>query len=240
MCHQNKISHLPYFLLTQHRINLVMKIKVATAEDNNLLAGSIREKLELFPNDIEFKYRAVNGNDLLKKLNADSSVDTILMDIEMPEMDGIEATRQVAQLFPQIKIIMLTVFDDDDKIFRSIQAGAMGYLLKDERPEKICEGIKEIMEGGAPMSPAIAAKSLALLKNPNKFIKEEPQEEFALTKRETEVLSKLSQGLDYLEISDMLFISPFTVRKHIENIYRKLQVHNKMTAVKKAIQYKII
>ncbi|MDP3148374.1 MAG: response regulator transcription factor [Ignavibacteria bacterium] len=217
-----------------------MKIKVATAEDNNLLANSIREKLGLFPDDLEFKYRAVNGADLLKKLNIDSSVDTILMDIEMPEMDGIEATQQVTRLYPQIKIIMLTVFDDEDKIFRSIQAGAMGYLLKDERPDKICEGIKEVMEGGAPMSPAIAAKSLRLLRNPDKLIQEESSEEFYLTKRETEVLNKLSLGLDYLEISDALFISPFTVRKHIENIYRKLQVHNKMTAVKKAIQHKII
>ncbi|MFA6596460.1 MAG: response regulator transcription factor [Ignavibacteriaceae bacterium] len=217
-----------------------MKIKVAIAEDNNLLAESIREKLELFPDDIEFKYRAVNGADLLKKLNANASVDTILMDIEMPEMDGIEAAMHVSRLFPQIKIIMLTVFDDEDKIFRSIQAGAMGYLLKDETPDKICDGIKEIMEGGAPMSPAIAAKALSLLRNPNKLLEEESKEEFYLTKRETEVLNKLSQGLDYIEISDALFISPFTVRKHIENIYRKLQVHNKMTAVKKAIQHKII
>ena len=217
-----------------------MKIKVATAEDNNLLANSIREKLGLFPDEIEFKFRAINGTDLLKKLNADSSVDAILMDIEMPEMDGIEATQHVTRLFPQIKIIMLTVFDDEDKIFRSIQAGAMGYLLKDERPDKICEGIKEVIAGGAPMSPAIAAKSLGLLRNPNKIIQDENKEEFYLTKRETEVLVKLSQGLDYLEISDALFISPFTVRKHIENIYRKLQVHNKMTAVKKAIQHNII
>ncbi len=217
-----------------------MKIKVATAEDNNLLADSIREKLNLFPKDIEYKYRAVNGEDLLKKLNADPSVDTILMDIEMPVMDGIEATQHVSQLFPQIKIIMLTVFDDEDKIFRSIQAGAMGYLLKDETPDKICNGIKEIMDGGAPMSPAIAAKSLRLLRNPNKLVQDENNAEYDLTKREIEVLNKLSLGLDYLEISDVLFISPFTVRKHIENIYRKLQVHNKMTAVKKAIQHKII
>ncbi|MFA4924456.1 MAG: response regulator transcription factor, partial [Ignavibacteriaceae bacterium] len=217
-----------------------MKIKVAIAEDNNLLAGSIREKLDLFPHDIDFKYRAINGSDLLKKLNSDPFVDTILMDIEMPVMDGIEATHQIAQLFPQIKIIMLTVFDDEDKIFRSIQAGAMGYLLKDETPDKICESIKEIMEGGAPMSPAIAAKSLALLKNPAKLVPSENEEDYALTKREIEVLNKLSLGLDYLEISEVLFVSPFTVRKHIENIYRKLQVHNKITAVKKAIQHKII
>jgi len=217
-----------------------MKIKVAVAEDNNLLADSIREKLELFSDDIEYKYRAVNGADLLKKIEADTEVDAILMDIEMPVMDGIEATQQVSKHFPHIKIIMLTVFDDEDKIFRSIQAGAMGYLLKDEKPDKISDGIKEIMAGGAPMSPAIAAKSLALLRNPNKFIQEEDQDDYDLTKREIEVLNKLSLGLDYLEISEALFISPFTVRKHIENIYRKLQVHNKMMAVKKAIKHKII
>jgi len=236
----DKISHLPYLTTQRKKISFAMKIKVAIAEDNNMLAESIREKLDLFSDEIEFKFRAINGAELLKKLNKDSDVDTILMDIEMPVLDGIETTRQVSQLFPHIKIIMLTVFDDEDKIFRSIQAGAMGYLLKDETPDKISNGIKEIMQGGAPMSPAIAAKSLALLKHGTMYIEEEPHEEYDLTKREIEVLNKLSLGLDYLEISEVLYISPFTVRKHIENIYRKLQVHNKMTAVKKAIKHKII
>ncbi len=216
------------------------KIRVAIAEDNNLLACSIQEKLELFDTDIQFKYRAANSRELLEMLEKDHTVDAILMDIEMPEMDGIEGTRAVKKKYPQIKIVMLTVFDDEEKIFQSIQAGANGYLLKDEKPDKIHEGIRMIMNGGAPMSPTIAAKSLNLLRNP--IVEEESlqKEEFALTNRQVEVLGQLSQGLDYQQISENLFISPATVRKHIENIYEKLHVHNKMQAVQKAQKNRII
>jgi DNA-binding NarL/FixJ family response regulator len=216
-----------------------MKIKIAIAEDNDFLAESIKEKLELFENEIEFKFRGKNGKDFLEKLDENHNIDIILMDIEMPEMNGILATEIVRQKYPQIKTIILTVFDDEENIFNAIQAGAMGYLLKDETPNSIIDGIKMIMNGGAPMSPIIAAKSLEILRNPN-CVNFEKKEDFCLSKREIEVLDQLSQGLDYNEISENLFISPSTVRKHIENIYRKLQVNNKMKAVKKAIQYKII
>lgn len=217
-----------------------MKIRIALAEDNDFLALSIAEKLQLFADNIEFKFRAVNGEDLLTKLAKDRTVDTILMDIEMPKMDGIEATELVKQKYPQLKIIMLTVFDDEDKIIRAIQAGANGYLLKDEPPDKIIEGIKMIMAGGAPMSPVIAAKSLNILRHPEKYKSSEQAETFSLTKRETEVLEQLSQGLDYLEIASNLYISPATVRKHIENIYGKLQVHNKIQAIQKAQKHRLI
>jgi len=218
----------------------INKIRVAIAEDNNLLAESIQEKLELFEEDIQFKYRAANSRELLEMLEADHSLDTILMDIEMPEMDGIEGTEAVKKKYPHIKIIMLTVFDDEEKIFRSIQAGANGYLLKDESPDKIHEGIKMIMAGGAPMSPTIAAKSLNLLRNPELASDLEQKEDFAMTKRQVDVLEQLSLGLDYQQIAENLYISPATVRKHIENIYEKLQVHNKMQAVQKAQQHRII
>lgn len=216
-----------------------MKIRIVLAEDNNSLALTIQEKLELFSDDVQYKYRACNGTDLLKKLEADHSVDIILMDIEMPEMDGIRATQHVSEKYPHIKIIMLTVFDDEDKIFRSIQAGANGYLLKEETPDKILESIKMIMKGGAPMSPIIAAKSLKLLRNPDR-VKNTGDTDISLSKREIEVLEQLSQGLDYKEIANNLFISPFTVRKHIENIYRNLQVNNKIKAVQKAKKHNII
>ena len=218
----------------------MMNIKVAIAEDNDSLASTIKEKLELFSDVIEFKYRAVNGQDLVNRLEEDFTVDTILMDIEMPEMDGIQATEIIKDKYPLIKVIMLTVFDDEEKIFRSIQAGAMGYLLKDEPPDKIIEGIKVVMEGGAPMSPVIAVKSLEILRNPKIAESTELSDQFVLTKRETEVLEHLSKGLDYNEIAQILFISPFTVRKHIENIYTKLQVHNKIQAVQIAIKHKLI
>jgi DNA-binding NarL/FixJ family response regulator len=217
-----------------------MAITVGIAEDNDLLAVSIKEKLELFSNDIRCKYRARNGKELLSKLSEDNKVDTILMDIEMPVMDGITATEEVKKKYPWIKIIMLTVFDDDDKIFRAIQAGAMGYLLKDEPPKKIVESIRLIMEGGAPMSATIAAKTLRLLRNPEIVKSSSGDFDVELSKREIEILEHLKQGFDYKKIADALYISPSTVRKHIENIYQKLQVHNKIEAVQKALRHKII
>lgn len=217
-----------------------MKIRVALAEDNEMLALSIREKLELFADELEFCFRAANASDLLDVLREEELPDVILMDIEMPEMDGIAGTREVKKRHPQIKIVMLTVFDDEEKIFLSIQAGANGYLLKDETPDKIYEGIKMIMAGGAPMSPTIAAKSLNLLRNPIVVDEKEADADYALSKRQVEVLEQLSQGLDYQQIAANLYISPATVRKHIENIYEKLQVHNKMQAVQKARRQRLI
>lgn len=217
-----------------------MKIKVALAEDNDKLAGSIKEKLELFSDRIEFKFRAKNGGEMIRKLETVSDVDAVLMDIEMPVLDGIETTHFIKNKYSEIKVIMLTVFDDEDKIFRSIQAGANGYLLKDEPPDKIFEGIEMIMDGGAPMSPVIAAKTLNLLRKSEILIPNILAEDFSLSKREVEVLELLSKGEDYVKISNKLFISPATVRKHIENIYKKLEVHNKIQAVQKAQKHNII
>ncbi len=217
-----------------------MKIRVAIAEDNDFLATSIEEKLDLFNREIEFKFRSKNGKELLEKLDENHNVDIILMDIEMPVMNGITAIEIIREKYPQIKSIILTVFDDEENIFSAIQAGAMGYLLKDKTPNTIINGIKMVAEGGAPMSPTIAAKSLEFLRNPDCIASKEPREDFCLSKREVEVLDQLSHGLDYNEIAKNLFISPSTVRKHIENIYKKLQVNNKMKAVRKALKHSII
>ena len=214
-------------------------LRIAYAEDNHFLAKSIEEKLSFF-DDLKLKYRAINGADLLEKLGEDHNVDVILMDIQMPTMDGIAATAEVKQRYPQIKIIMLTVFDDEESIFNAIRAGANGYLLKDEKPDTIHQSIHDIMNGGAPMSAIIASKSLEILRNPERLMKTEEAPDFQLTKRETEILEQLSKGLSYQLIGENLFISPATVRKHIENIYRKLQVHNKMEAVQLAMKHKII
>lgn len=207
-----------------------MDIKIALAEDNDFLARSVRDRIQLFEG-IVLKFRGRHGRELLDLLAEDHLVDAILMDIEMPEMNGIEATRAVKQLYPQIKVIVLTVFDDDQNIFAAIQAGADGYLLKDEPPARLQAGIREIMTGGAPMSASIAARTLKLLRNPPSA---GPSEDFGLTKRETEVLEHLCKGHNYQQIAENLLISPRTVRKHIENIYRKLQVHNKAEAIQKA------
>jgi DNA-binding NarL/FixJ family response regulator len=213
-------------------------IRIAFAEDNPFIEKSLIEKLSFF-DDLKLKYSASNGAEIVGKVTSDSNIDLILMDIQMPEMNGIEATRLIKNKHPQIKIVMLTVFDDDENIFNSIQAGADGYLLKDTDPKTLFDSIQEVMAGGATMTPSIALKALNLLRNPIKI--STPQEEsIALTKRETEILVQISKGLNYIEIAENLNISPATVRKHIENIYKKLQVHNKVEAVQKGIKNNLI
>lgn len=213
-------------------------IRIALAEDNDFLAKTLAEKVELF-DDLHLKFRAENGERMVELIPDHQPIDVILMDIQMPVMDGIEATEKIKQLYPQIKIIMVTVFDDEENIFKAIQAGADGYLLKDESAKKMHEGIREIMNGGAPMSASIALKALRLLRNPIQQTAEE-KKEYALTNREVEILEQLSKGLNYGEIATNLFISQGTVRKHVENTYRKLQVHNKMEAVTLAKKERII
>lgn len=208
-----------------------MSLKVCIAEDNYFLVKTIKEKLSFF-DDISVKFHANNGAELIGKLEENHNIDVILMDIQMPVMNGIKATELVKNKYPHIKVIMLTVVDDDDCVFKSIKAGANGYLLKEIDAENLHKSIIEVTEGGAPMTPSIALKTLNLLRDPS-LSTTEPEEvdEIKLTKRETEILIQLSKGLNYNEISDNLIISPSTVRKHIENIYKKLQVHSKMEAV---------
>jgi len=159
----------------------------------------------------------------------------------MPEMDGIKTTEYVKNKHPHIKILMLTVFDDDENIFNAIKAGADGYLLKETNPEDLYKAIIDVLEGGAAMTPSVALKTLKILRSPSRISKDIiQQEEITLSKRETEVLEQLSKGLNYQQIAENLIISPSTVRKHIENIYKKLQVHNKMEAVQKGLKHNII
>ncbi len=223
-----------------------MSKRIVITDDNHFLTKVITEKLSFFEDlpdrqaCLKLKFTAQNGKDLMKKLEKDSVVDLILMDIEMPEMNGIEATAEVKKRYPQIKIVMLTVFDNDENIFNSIKAGADGYLLKEVDPQTLYNGIIETLNGGAAMTPSIALKTLKLLRNPVEFSNPEKEEEIKLSIREIDVLEQLSKGLSYTLIADNLFLSPSTVRKHIENIYKKLQVHNKLEAIQKAERNKLI
>ena len=207
-------------------------IRLALADDNRLMQQTIAEKLSFYPGT-ELKMIAANGNDLLAKLEKNPRIDLILMDIEMPGMNGIDATFGVKQRFPHIKIIMLTVFDNDEHIFRAIKAGADGYLLKETNPEELHRAITETMNGGASMTPSIALKTLRMFREPVDFSRSTTNE-IKLTARETDVLEQLSTGLKYEQIAANLVISTGTVRKHIENIYGKLQVGNKLEAIRKA------
>ncbi|WP_374542859.1 response regulator [Flavobacterium sp.] len=216
-----------------------MMIKIAIVDDNTFLQKAVQDKLSFF-DDIEVKFKANEGEDLLHKLEKNHNLDLILMDIEMPRLNGIDATVQVKSKYPQIKIIMLTVFDNDENIFKSIKAGADGYFLKEVNPQDLYNGIIETLNGGAAMTPSIALKTLKLLREPVTFDSNEPVENIQLTNREVEVLEQLSKGLKYNAIADNLFLSVGTIRKHVENIYTKLQVHNKLEAIQKAKNNKII
>lgn len=213
-------------------------IRIALVDDNVFLQKAVREKLSFF-DEFTCKYAAMDGRELLEKLESKGLVDLILMDIEMPGMNGIEATEIVKQRYPHIKIIMLTVFDNDENIFKSIKAGADGYLLKEVNPRDLQQGIHETLNGGATMTPSIAMKTLRLLRTPLEDDLPEV-EQVKLSSREIDVLEQLSKGLKYSDIADNLCLSAGTVRKHIENIYAKLQVHNKIEAIRKARSNKLI
>tara|TARA_B100000949_G_scaffold221675_2_gene222590 strand:+ start:5423 stop:6079 length:657 start_codon:yes stop_codon:yes gene_type:complete len=216
------------------------KIKLAIVDDNTFLARAIKEKLVDFE-DLEIMYLAYNGSELLAQLEKRHNLDMVLMDIEMPVLDGIETVRIVKQKYPHIKVLMLTVFDNDENIFNAIQAGADGYLLKEIEADKLYNAITETVGGGAAMSPSIAVKTLKLLRYPEKQESLSVQEEdISLSSREKEVLEQLAEGLSYTVIAKNLFLSPSTVRKHIENIYKRLQVHNKLEAVQKARRQSLI
>lgn len=211
-------------------------IKIAIVEDNTFLMRTIIEKLD--NPEILIKYKAFNGKEIIDLLKVNNTLDVILMDLEMPILNGIEATREIKTKYPQIKIIINTVFDNDENIFNAIKAGADGYLLKDVDSEKLIEAIRDILKGGAVMTPSIAMKTLKLLKNPVDFSKSE--EVIQLSEREIEVLEQLSKGLKNKDIASNLNVSFFTVKKHIENIYRKLQAHNRIELIQKARDNRLI
>ena len=214
-------------------------MRIAIADDNNFLINSVKEKLSFY-NDISIAFTANDGAQCMDKLEIDARVKLILMDIEMPQLNGIEATALIKQKYPQIKIIMLTVFDDDENIFTAIQSGADGYLLKETSSAELYNAILQTLEGGAAMTPSIALKTLNLLRSPLSLKANDTEENVKLTGREVEVLEQLAAGLPYTSIADNLFLSPSTVRRHIENIYKKLQVHSKVEAIEFAKRKRII
>ena len=232
-----------YFFLKQNRyfynIKTFKMIKIAIVDDNSFLIKATQEKLSFF-DDFELKFTAFDGKNAVEKLSQNHNIDLILMDIEMPVMNGIEATQFIKNKFPQIKIIMLTVFDNDGNIFNAIKAGADGYLLKEVNPKDLQQGILDTLNGGATMTPSIAMKTLRLFREPVNFENTAIKDEVNLTTREIEVLEQLSKGLKYNNIAENLFLSSGTIRKHVENIYTKLKVHNKLEAIAKAKNAKLI
>lgn len=213
-------------------------IQVAIIDDKPELLKTFSEALSFFE-EVKVIFTARHGKEAIDKVNtASQKPDVILMDIEMDVMDGIAATTTIKKEHPNIKIIMLTVLDNEDKIFEAIVAGASGYLLKDERPTKILQAIEDAHEGRMPMSPLVASKTLFLLKKGAENSKLKRTEDFNLTPREIEILEHIAQGKTYRQIAEKIFVSPKTVRNHIQNIYKKLQVNSKTEAINIATQNK--
>jgi len=207
-----------------------LSIKVAIVEDDS----KIRESIKLILNGTqEFSCIAVyeDAESALYDLPS-KNPDVVLMDINLPQMSGIECVRLLKQKIPEILIIMLTMYQDFLKIFNSLQAGAVGYLLKSSSPIEILQAIKDVSNGGSPMSAQIARKVVQSFYRPNSDFKTTVK----LTERETEILDLLSKGYINKEIAELLSISPDTVHNHLRRIYEKLQVHTRTEAVVKYLR----
>lgn len=224
-----------------------MAIKLAVVEDTPSLRKRIEELFAFFK-DIKLVASYASGEaaiDGIRRLPPSKLPHVILMDIMLPNISGIETTIAIKELFPEIEIMMITVFEDEQKIFQSIQAGASGYLLKDDAPDKIVEAVRELVKGGAPMSRSVAKKMLDFTRDQIEIASPMAMEklstaDFALSERERELLSGLVQGGTYTTLAKQFSISPLTVKTHIKHIYKKLHVHSRSNAVRVALEKNLV
>ncbi|MET0464769.1 MAG: response regulator transcription factor [Chitinophagaceae bacterium] len=211
-----------------------MLFKIAMAEDNAVNRNTFLQKIKV-SGRMELIFAAANGNECLSELKGlphGLIPQVLFMDLEMPDLNGIETIRIAKALYPQIHFIVLTVFDDDEKIFEAIKAGASGYLLKHESAAVLENAVVEVLEtGGAPMSPAIARKALVLLSRSSESAASDTTETSSIpvniTEREKQILQLMVNGWDAKRIASELHLSVLTVRKHIANIYDKLHVNSR-------------
>ena len=209
-------------------------LKVAVIEDQR----NLREGLQMLINGT-VGYRCTGSyrsmEDALYEISRDLP-DVVLVDIGLPRMQGDEGIRILKERHPNLLLIALTVFDDDEQIFNAICAGASGYLLKKTPPSRLLESLKEAMSGGAPMSPEVASRVVALFRN----VRPPYQANYGLTSQETDLLKLLVDGHNYKTAAAEMNVSISTISYHLQSIYRKLQVHSKTEAVAKALRSRII
>lgn len=220
---------------------------IAIVDDKPYLRNSLKEKLASIENEVTIIMESGDGTDFLKLMKtASPQPDVVLMDIEMHELNGIETIQRAAPLYPAVKFIMLTVFDDDERIFNAIKAGAHGYLLKEATAQQIIDAIYQVYEDdGAPMSPGIARKAWkwlnALTVQPEKEKMNDKKNGLEpLSEREKEILKCSMEGKEYAQIAELLFLSKHTVRQHMKNIYNKLHVSSKIEALQISLKNKWI
>ncbi len=209
-------------------------IRVAVFDDNRLITDNMKL---LFEGSDDFELTGVfsDARNVLKKVAA-ARPDVIIMDIKMPDVSGIEAVKMIREKYPTVQVLMQTVFEDEDKVFAAICAGASGYILKGSAPETILEAIAEVYTGGSPMTPSIARKVLSFF-----HARHQPEPGFYdLSKREKDILKCLVDGQSYKMIADTCSISINTVNSHIRKIYEKLHVNSSSEAVALAIKKRII
>jgi DNA-binding NarL/FixJ family response regulator len=206
------------------------KIRVLISDDHQLFRDGLKALL-LSASDTEVVGEAATGKEAIQ-LAAESQPDVILMDLQMPDMDGIEATRRIIQASPQINILMVTMFEDDQSVFAAMRAGARGYVLKGVKHDEMLRAIRAISSGGAIFSPSIASRMINFFAN-TPIVK--PKDTFPdLTEREREILALIAQGKSNATIADNLTISVKTVRNHVSNIFNKLQVTDRAQAAIRA------
>lgn len=210
-----------------------MAIPIAIVDDRPINRQTMRDKIAAYP-EMQLVFEARNGQDFLEQMKHQKPEPTVvLMDLDMPVMDGIEAIRIGAAAYPDCRFIVITVFEDNEKIFEAIRAGASGYLLKEDTAVNIIDAITNVVEyNGIPMSPVIAQKAMELLRNAERPVPEKQVDTAVqLSDRELSILKELVKGRNYKAIGETLFISPLTVRKHVSNIYTKLHVGSRTQAI---------
>lgn len=215
-----------------------MSVRIAIFDDNKNIRESISMLLSTEPSfEVVGSFsHALDCVDEVKECRPD----VVLMDIEMPGISGIEAVKAIKIQFPQVQVLMQTVFEDDDRVFDSICAGANGYVLKNHLTTKLIEFINDLQYGGSPMSLSIARKVLIKMQQIQEHVKPGVAPDYHLTNREKEVLACIVEGLAYKMIADKLSISYETVRSHVKKIYEKLHVASLTEAVGKAMRERIV
>jgi len=215
-----------------------MEIRVVIFEDNKLVRDALTAILNGTPGYL-CSGAFPNGDNWDMNLQL-SRPDVVLMDIEMPGLSGIELTKLIKGKYAELKILIQTVFADNDKIFNAFCAGASGYILKNDPPNKYLEAINEIFNGGAPINTAIAKKVMSFFTSKNIILVQPSTQDYQLSEREKEILRMMVDGLDFAKIAQVAFISYETVRTHVKKIYKKLHVACRSEAVMKAIQQGVL